>query len=126
MTFFLLFVGSVFEFKSFVYRLDLFQGRKIGCDCATKHGSGACLFHRRFTTAVNPAASTTQDSTAPEVDVPTRIKFKRLDKTARHIMQVYLLLLYISFPRNVCNLCSFLCSIQCVLNRFWIKKQFRR
>jgi hypothetical protein len=25
---------------------------------------------------------------APTVDVPSRIKFKRLDKTARHIMQL--------------------------------------
>ncbi|XP_010692245.2 50S ribosomal protein L19, chloroplastic [Beta vulgaris subsp. vulgaris] len=74
--------------RSFNSLSSIASGRKIGCDCATKHGSGACLFHRRFTTAVNPVASTTQDSTAPEVDVPTRIKFKRLDKTARHIMQI--------------------------------------
>ncbi|KAK5817772.1 hypothetical protein PVK06_022700 [Gossypium arboreum] len=33
------------------------------------------------------AASPTMDSSESVTDVPTRIKFKRLDKTARHIMQ---------------------------------------
>ncbi|KAH1131322.1 hypothetical protein J1N35_002700 [Gossypium stocksii] len=33
------------------------------------------------------AASPTMDSSESVIDVPTRIKFKRLDKTARHIMQ---------------------------------------
>ncbi|XP_017609254.1 50S ribosomal protein L19-1, chloroplastic-like [Gossypium arboreum] len=34
------------------------------------------------------AASPTMDSSESVTDVPTRIKFKRLDKTARHIMQI--------------------------------------
>lgn len=41
-----------------------------------------------MTTAANPVESVSCDSTAPETDVPTRIKFKRPDKTARHIMQI--------------------------------------
>lgn len=36
----------------------------------------------------NPAEASSEDSTAPVADVPPRIKFKRLDKTARHIMQI--------------------------------------
>ncbi|KAG8475837.1 hypothetical protein CXB51_032754 [Gossypium anomalum] len=34
------------------------------------------------------AASTTMDSSESVTDVPPRIKFKRLDKTAKHIMQI--------------------------------------
>lgn len=36
----------------------------------------------------NPAEASSEDSSAPVADVPPRIKFKRLDKTARHIMQI--------------------------------------
>lgn len=86
------------------------SGRKLAHEFATKHGyaapslaffsrSAKCgaiheaafsesFLHRCFSTASNPVASTIQDTTAPETNVPTRIKFKRLDKTARHIMQI--------------------------------------
>lgn len=135
-----------FNLKCVVYRFKLLQGKKLGHECDSKHGyavpalaffSGSAKFgaiheascctcasclHRCFSTAGTPAASVTQDTTAPEIDVPTRIKFKRLDKTARHIMQVCLSLLQVV----VHALLSFLCSIQFVPDRFWIKKQLRR
>lgn len=34
------------------------------------------------------AENSSEGLSAPTVDVPSRIKFKRLDKTARHIMQL--------------------------------------
>ncbi|GAB2275338.1 hypothetical protein Dimus_010100 [Dionaea muscipula] len=43
---------------------------------------------RCFMTAVNPAESVSQDCSTPTADMPPRIKFKRLDKTARNIMQI--------------------------------------
>lgn len=46
---------------------------------------------RHMTTTVN-SISASQDSTAPDSDLPPRIKFKRLDKTARHIMQACIIL----------------------------------
>uniref|UniRef100_A0A803KYV1 50S ribosomal protein L19, chloroplastic n=1 Tax=Chenopodium quinoa TaxID=63459 RepID=A0A803KYV1_CHEQI len=86
------------------------EGGKLGHECASRHGyiapslacfSGSAKFgafheavfsqgflHQSFSTAGTPAASITQDTTPAETDVPTRIKFKRLDKTARHIMQI--------------------------------------
>ncbi|XP_024173945.1 50S ribosomal protein L19, chloroplastic-like [Rosa chinensis] len=42
---------------------------------------------RCITTVGNTVESATQDSTT-ELDAPPRIKFKRLDKTAKHIMQI--------------------------------------
>lgn len=55
------------------------------------------------TTVGNNVESATQDSTISESDVPPRIKFKRLDKTAKHIMQacIYLLAFMI---RDNCSL----------------------
>lgn len=52
--------------------------------------SGANFLIRSMTTSVNPEISDGQDSSgaSPEVIHPPRIKFKRLDKTARHIMNV--------------------------------------
>ncbi|XP_061337447.1 large ribosomal subunit protein bL19cy-like [Gastrolobium bilobum] len=45
--------------------------------------------HSRFmSTETSSVGSSSEDSSAPEPDVPPRIKFKRLDKTARHIMQI--------------------------------------
>lgn len=44
--------------------------------------------YRSMTTVGNPAEASSEDSSAPVADVPPRIKFKRLDKTARHIMQI--------------------------------------
>ncbi|KAJ6418198.1 hypothetical protein OIU84_001566 [Salix udensis] len=41
-----------------------------------------------MTTVGNSAEASPKDSPAPVADVPPRIKFKRLDKTARHIMQI--------------------------------------
>ncbi|BBH03762.1 Ribosomal protein L19 family protein, partial [Prunus dulcis] len=43
---------------------------------------------RCITTGVNPVESATQDSTMSGSDIAPRIKFKRLDKTAKHIMQI--------------------------------------
>nr|DAD44096.1 TPA_asm: hypothetical protein HUJ06_002326 [Nelumbo nucifera] len=37
---------------------------------------------------IQPEGSVLQDSAASNPDVAPRIKFKRLDKTARHIMQI--------------------------------------
>lgn len=45
------------------------------------------FFNRFMSTETNPVGSSSQDSSTSEPDVPPRIKFKRLDKTARHIMQ---------------------------------------
>ncbi|XP_039137709.1 50S ribosomal protein L19, chloroplastic-like [Dioscorea cayenensis subsp. rotundata] len=52
--------------------------------------SGANFLIRSMTTSVNPEISDGQDSSgaSPEVIHPPRIKFKRLDKTARHIMNI--------------------------------------
>ncbi|GAB4851636.1 hypothetical protein Ancab_031038 [Ancistrocladus abbreviatus] len=46
------------------------------------------LQRRCFTTTVNHAEPVSQGSSSPIADVAPRIKFKRLDKTARHIMQI--------------------------------------
>ncbi|XP_021733473.1 uncharacterized protein LOC110700266 [Chenopodium quinoa] len=96
--------------RSFGSLSSIVSGRELGHECASKHGFAAPsfaffsrsakfgaiqegafserFFHRCFSTAGTPAASITQDTTAPETDVPARIKFKRLDKTARHMMQI--------------------------------------
>ncbi|XP_031260839.1 50S ribosomal protein L19, chloroplastic-like [Pistacia vera] len=54
--------------------------------------TGAGMFQpfasRCITTMGNSVASASQDSSAAVSDVAPRIKFKRLDKTARHIMQI--------------------------------------
>ncbi|KAH7663111.1 large subunit ribosomal protein L19 protein [Dioscorea alata] len=52
--------------------------------------SGANFLIRSMTTSVHPEISDGQDSSvaSPEVVHPPRIKFKRLDKTARHIMNI--------------------------------------
>ncbi|KAK9273093.1 hypothetical protein L1049_017900 [Liquidambar formosana] len=44
--------------------------------------------HRSMTTMGNPVESVPQDSSASIADIAPRIKFKRLDKTAKHIMQI--------------------------------------
>ena len=43
--------------------------------------------YRSMSSQVNLAESSPQDSSTPIIDVPQCIKFKRLDKTAMHIMQ---------------------------------------
>lgn len=43
---------------------------------------------RFFSTLGTSVDSVPQDASASILDVPPRIKFKRLDKTARHIMEV--------------------------------------
>ncbi|PIA42895.1 hypothetical protein AQUCO_02000385v1 [Aquilegia coerulea] len=47
-----------------------------------------CLFTRYITTTGQSAESISQDASASIPDIAPRIKFKRLDKTARHIMQI--------------------------------------
>jgi large subunit ribosomal protein L19 len=51
------------------------------------------FIHRSFSTAENLVESASQDSSACVSDVAPRIKFKRLDKTAKHIMQACILAL---------------------------------
>ncbi|PPS16825.1 hypothetical protein GOBAR_AA03737 [Gossypium barbadense] len=41
-----------------------------------------------YSRCMTTAASTTMDSSESVTDVPPRIKLKRLDKTAKHIMQI--------------------------------------
>jgi large subunit ribosomal protein L19 len=48
---------------------------------------------RCFSMAENLVESASQDSSACVSDVAPRIKFKRLDKTAKHIMQACILIL---------------------------------
>ncbi|KAJ0970125.1 hypothetical protein J5N97_023002 [Dioscorea zingiberensis] len=52
--------------------------------------SGANFLIRSMTTSINPETSDGQDTSpsTPEVVHPPWIKFKRLDKTARHIMNI--------------------------------------
>ncbi|XP_028800293.1 50S ribosomal protein L19-2, chloroplastic-like [Neltuma alba] len=45
-------------------------------------------FSSRFMSTQINSVESSQDSSAPVSDVPPRIKFKRLDKTAKHIMQI--------------------------------------
>ncbi|KAJ0038782.1 hypothetical protein Pint_22977 [Pistacia integerrima] len=58
--------------------------------------TGAGMFQpfasRCITTMGNSVASASQESSAAVSDVAPRIKFKRLDKTARHIMQAHIIL----------------------------------
>ncbi|GMH01237.1 hypothetical protein Nepgr_003076 [Nepenthes gracilis] len=88
--------------------LNQFQGIIVRPECAQADGSIPLLsvnqsarvgkyqwasvteaFQRRcFTTTVNPIKLFSQDTTAPDINVAPRIKFKRLDKTARNIMQI--------------------------------------
>ncbi|WOK99055.1 50S ribosomal protein L19-2, chloroplastic [Canna indica] len=51
---------------------------------------GSKSFLRRMTTIGHSEVSSTQESTvsSPEIEHPQRIKFKRLDKTAKHIMNI--------------------------------------
>jgi hypothetical protein len=49
---------------------------------------GAKNFPHRRKSLTTLAENSSEGLSAPTVDVPSRIKFKRLDKTARHIMQL--------------------------------------
>ncbi|GMI95208.1 hypothetical protein like AT4G11630 [Hibiscus trionum] len=64
----------------------MFPGSSGGCSVPVLSPLAAMITSSssRYMTA---AASPTMDSSEPVTDVPARIKFKRLDKTARHIMQ---------------------------------------
>ncbi|KAL9245287.1 hypothetical protein vseg_018956 [Gypsophila vaccaria] len=64
--------------------LPLFNGRS---EFGKISVSGASTW-RNFTTATAPVDSPVHEPTVPEIDMPARIKFKRLDKTGRHIMQI--------------------------------------
>lgn len=53
------------------------------------HHLPAVVPRRRFFSTLGTSVdSVPQDASASILDVPPRIKFKRLDKTARHIMGV--------------------------------------
>ncbi|KEH34045.1 putative ribosomal protein L19 [Medicago truncatula] len=45
-------------------------------------------FRSRFMSTETNSVDSSEDSSLPEPELPPRIKFKRLDKTARHIMQI--------------------------------------
>ncbi|KAM1340041.1 hypothetical protein ACFX2H_038492 [Malus domestica] len=69
----------------------LFKSARLGfCRCAAVLPP---FPSRCITTGANPVQSATQDSGMYESDVAPPIKFKRLDKTAHHIMQACLYLL---------------------------------
>lgn len=72
---------------------------------------------RCITTGVNPVESATQDSTMSGSDVAPRIKFKRLDKTAKHIMQVCIYLLVFMTRNSVCCL-PLIIFVDFVFHRF--------
>ncbi|KAK9758054.1 hypothetical protein RND81_01G203600 [Saponaria officinalis] len=61
------------------------------CNGSSKFGTSSVSVSstwRNFTTATVPVESSLNNPTVLENDVPPRIKFKRLDKTGRHIMQI--------------------------------------
>lgn len=73
---------------------------------SVQHGSMLVPhFQSRFmSTETNSVDSSSQDSSLLEPEVPRPIKFKRLDKTARHIMQAC------DFPL-ICLIKGFVCVV---------------
>ncbi|XP_074279966.1 large ribosomal subunit protein bL19cz-like [Silene latifolia] len=77
--------GSASKHRYVAPSLPLFNDKaKIG----TSPIFAAAFAWRNFATAAAPVESQLHEPIAPEVDRPARIKFKRPDKTARHIMQI--------------------------------------
>ncbi|KAK9749261.1 hypothetical protein RND81_02G113500 [Saponaria officinalis] len=95
------------NFRYFNSLSSVASGRKLNCNSPPNHGYVAPslpLFNERskfgtmsvsaastwrnLTTTTVPVDSPLREPTASETDMPARIKFKRLDKTARHIMQI--------------------------------------
>ncbi|CAL1387284.1 unnamed protein product [Linum trigynum] len=70
--------------------LAKFSGSGISSSLNLSPGSvlGTSFPSRGISTAGSSDAPTSQDSSIPFDDVPPRIKFKRMDKTARNIMQI--------------------------------------
>uniref|UniRef100_A0A7C9CUS1 Uncharacterized protein n=1 Tax=Opuntia streptacantha TaxID=393608 RepID=A0A7C9CUS1_OPUST len=101
---------SFCSIRNFGSLVSIASGKRVGCDSASTHGFGvpsltlingdakfttihwpfasATSPRRCFTTATSAVESPSNDATAPGTDTPPRLKFKRLDKTARHIMQI--------------------------------------
>jgi hypothetical protein len=76
-------------------------------------------FTRRcISTAENLVESASQDSSACVSDVAPRIKFKRLDKTAKHIMQACILTLVLLEINNNFFFFVILIVVGIVLHRF--------
>lgn len=59
---------------------------------------------RCITTGGNPGESAIHDPTMSASEVAPRIKFKRLDKTAKHIMQACVYLLVVIAIHNACSI----------------------
>ncbi|KAH9620867.1 hypothetical protein KSS87_022600 [Heliosperma pusillum] len=95
------------DFRYFSSLSSVVSGKNRNHDSSSKHryvASSLPLFNdsskmgtspmfaafawRNFATAASPVESQLQEPIAPEADMPARIKFKRPDKTARHIMQI--------------------------------------
>ncbi|RVW53066.1 hypothetical protein CK203_072627 [Vitis vinifera] len=55
---------------------------------------------RCITTTVNPSSASQDSSAAPVSDLAPRIKFKRLDKTSKHIMQACFILSTVGINSN--------------------------
>ncbi|CAK7357310.1 unnamed protein product [Dovyalis caffra] len=64
------------------------NGRNCRMNLSGWAAKGPNFPSRSMATVGNSAESSSEDSSAPIADVLPRIKFKRLDKTARHIMQI--------------------------------------
>ncbi|KAI9075606.1 hypothetical protein K1719_042406 [Acacia pycnantha] len=60
------------------------------CRSSSFHQAAALAPHfpSRFMSTQISSVESSQDSSTPVSEVPPRIKFKRLDKTAKHIMQI--------------------------------------
>lgn len=83
------------------------------------------LSSRCFSTTDNSADSDAQEASSSESGVPPRIKFKRLDKTARHIMQacIFLLPLSLKYGRSTLSddLDWFVRHFRFLIRRLWRK-----
>ncbi|CAN1179491.1 50S ribosomal protein L19, chloroplastic [Linum perenne] len=84
--------GSLLPSTSEVVRRSLTGFRSSGISSSLNpscwNGLRTSFPIRNITTAGAPAAPASPDSSIPSDDLPPRIKFKRMDKTARHIMQI--------------------------------------
>ncbi|KAF8772899.1 hypothetical protein HU200_005295 [Digitaria exilis] len=71
---------------------SLLEMHAVGGQIIPHHGlpaaSALCAMRGFSTVGSAEVASDEDDSTSPAVEHPPRIKFKRLDKTARHIMNI--------------------------------------
>ncbi|XP_022735847.1 uncharacterized protein LOC111289245 isoform X2 [Durio zibethinus] len=78
------FLGTRFGTQS---KESMFPGSCGGCSIPSLSPLAA-MMSTSSSRCMTTDASSTLDSSESVTDVPSRIKFKRLDKTARHIMQI--------------------------------------